>query len=916
MADLISHEAPAHQAKDLPLVLPAKLIGRDKLLGQVYTLLKQTKPVLLYGGSGIGKSAFAATLARAYCELPGGALWLDVNNSSLAELLARIGRAYNIAELARSDNPESLVGLAMATLTQHKPLVVLDGAPDVASTSEFIMRCADRVPVLVVTDSESEISGPWTSHLLGKLEPDAAETLFRQIASSADLTGLEELLAALDNVPLGITVAAGVIATLGVSARDFHQAMPARPGIPASFLALTAAYTKLGNAQQGLLLLLGASPRMGGTGELLSMVGGAPEAALHQVMTPLVQAHLVDKLTRYGITYYRLHPLTHAFATTWLKGRGRLENLQGAMRDAVVRYTEKHSAARNFDALAAEMDNIRAVAAAPTVPAGSADPSSRAGAEQISAALMQAGDFIGARGYVYELLALRKTTIASATAFPAHQIAMQQPLTFEPPPAPVVPAQPEVDEEGDEEDEPLIEDNGSVSDLEFEEAEAEKDEAEAPVSISSTLHAFTSSALESAESFEEDFVEEFDEGADEEEEEPAKVDARPVRPLAELMSDDDSIFDSEAFEGIEDDEFEESESLTSGGEIEELTPLPTDEIERTRLSLVKARQASDRKQQAELLSAIGQLQNQRGLSHEAIASHSEALTVYEDLNDNSGVLRTLELLTVLESQTENYEAAALHAARGARLARELDNEALERRMLILLGDTRLQVGEGGQAIQAFSDALDLARTAGDSRDVGEILLKLGFARLDAGEAREATDSFEEALTLFRTQSRRDKEGEALAALGMASAELERYAEAINFYNSALYIAREVRNRRDEMTQLSNLGFANAQVRDLGQAVLRYRQALHLAFELDDEEEIIDITIELARMFVESPKHIDIAAMLVDAGLSADASDRDLRRMKERIEAERPRIDPNVKIIPVSGTVRDYARNAYVLLDRA
>ncbi|MCK6577302.1 MAG: hypothetical protein L6Q98_04275 [Anaerolineae bacterium] len=910
MADLISHEAPAHQAKDLPLVLPAKLIGRDKLLGQVYTLLKQTKPVLLYGGSGIGKTAFAATLARAYCELPGGALWLDVNNSSLAELLARIGRAYNIAELARSDNPESLVGLAMATLTQHKPLVVLDGAPDVASTSEFIMRCADRVPVLVVTDSESEISGPWTAHLLGKLEPDAAETLFRQIASTADLTGLDELLAALDNIPLGITVAAGVIATLGVSARDFHQAMPARPGIPASFLALTAAYTKLGNAQQGLLLLLGASPRMGGTGELLSMVGGAPEAALHQVMTPLVQARLVDKLTRYGIAYYRLHPLTHAFATTWLKGRGRLENLQGTMRDAIVRYAEKHSAARSFDALAAEMDNIRAVAADQAVTAGSA------GAERIAAALMQAGDFISARGYVYELLALRKTTIASATAFPAHQIAMQQPLTFEPPPAPPVPAQAEVDEEGDEEDEPLIEDIGSVSDLEFEEAEAEKDEEEAPVSISSTLHAFTSSALESAESFEEDFVEEFDEGEDEEDDEPAKVAARPVRPLAELMSDDDSIFDSEAFEGIEDDEFDESESLTPGGEIDELTPLPTDEIERTRLSLVKARQAGDRKQQAELLSAIGQLQTQRGLSHEAIASHSEALTVYEDLNDNSGVLRTLELLTVLESQTENYEAAALHAARGARLARELDNEALERRMLILLGDTRLQVGEGGQAIQAFSDALDLARTAGDSRDVGEILLKLGFARLDAGEAREATDSFEEALTLFRTQSRRDKEGEALAALGMASAELERYAEAINFYNSALYIAREVRNRRDEMTQLSNLGFANAQVRDLGQAVLRYRQALHLAFELDDEEEIIDITIELARMFVESPKHIDIAAMLVDAGLSVDASDRDLRRMKERIETERPRIDPNIKIIPVSGTVRDYARNAYVLLDRA
>ncbi|MBK8020571.1 MAG: hypothetical protein IPK19_03845 [Chloroflexi bacterium] len=924
MADLISHEAPAHQAKDLPLVLPAKLIGREKLLGQAYMLLKQTKPVLVHGPSGIGKTAFAATLASAYCELPGGALWFDVNRSTLAELLARIGRAYGIADLARRDNPEGLLALAMATLTQHKPLVVLDGTLDISATSEFIMRCADRVPVLVVTDT-TDTTGPWTQIALSRLEPESSQTLFRQIAPNAS-GDTESLLALLDNNPFAITIAAGVISTLGTSVQAFQEAMPARPGIPSTLLALTAAYTKLGSAQQGILLLLGASPRMGGTGELLSMVGGAPEAALHQVMTPLVQARLVDKLTRYGITYYRLHPLTHAFATSWLKGRGRLESLQANMWDAVVRYTEKHSAARNFDALAAEMDNIRAVAETRS------DTSNRASAERIAAALIQAGDFITSRGYVYELLALHKTASGPSTAFPAHQIAMQQAL-FDVP-APLAPSTtPAVEEEdADEEDEPLIEEVGLVADTDFdEEEEAEEEEVEVrastPTSISDTLRSFADlDELDEEEDVEDDdesdvvnaieddlMEDDFDE---DEEDEPVKAPAGPRRPLSSILADDDdSIFDSDQFDRVEDDEFDTG-NIAVQEEVEALNPPPTDEVERLRLSLVKARQASDRRQQAELLSAIGQLQTQRGLSNEAIASHSEALTVYEDLNDNSGILRTLELLTVLENQTDNFEAAALHAARGVRLARDLENEALERRMLILLGDTRLQLGDGKQAVQAFSDALDLARTAGDNRDVADILLKLGFSRLDAGEAREAMDGFEEALTLFRTQGRRDKEGEALAALGMASAELERYAEAINFYNSALYIAREVHNPRDEMTQLSNLGFASVQVRDLGQAVLRYRQALHLAFELDDDDEIIDTTIELARLFVESPKHIDIASMLVDAGLAVDPTDRDLRRLKERIETERPGIDPTVRIIQVTGTVRDYASNAYALLERA
>src|SRR5664279_4574739 len=101
MADLISHEAPAHQANALPVMLPqGKLIGRDVILARVYSQLKENKPVLVYGASGIGKTALAATLASAYTELSGGVLWLNMNNTPFPELIARIGRAFNIKDIA------------------------------------------------------------------------------------------------------------------------------------------------------------------------------------------------------------------------------------------------------------------------------------------------------------------------------------------------------------------------------------------------------------------------------------------------------------------------------------------------------------------------------------------------------------------------------------------------------------------------------------------------------------------------------------------------------------------------------------------------------------------------------------------------------------------------------------------------
>jgi hypothetical protein len=57
-------------------------------------------------------------------------------------------------------------------------------------------------------------------------------------------------------------------------------------------------------------------------------------------------------------------------------------------------------------------------------------------------------------------------------------------------------------------------------------------------------------------------------------------------------------------------------------------------------------------------------------------------------------------------------------------------------------------------------------------------------------------------------------------------------------------------------------------------------------------------------------------MLVEAALEVDPNDRDLRRLIERIEDERPVLSENVKQVPVAGTAQDYAANAYALLENA
>src|SRR5258705_37619 len=248
MADIPSHESPAHKAQSLPVMLPGKLSGRDTVLAQVYGQLKTNKPILIYGAAGIGKTALAATLASAYTELPGGALWLNVNDSPLEELIVRVGRAYGVDEITNSETPLGMVGAAASTLTRSKPLIVLDGKHNAQATSQFISRCAEGLPVMLV--SKDPLEG-WPGLQLEQLESAAAIAMLRQLAvldASVSDDDLDELTSILDNIPFAIAIAAGTMRLAKQTPADYLTAfekIPSSAGATPQLLALTIGFRAL-----------------------------------------------------------------------------------------------------------------------------------------------------------------------------------------------------------------------------------------------------------------------------------------------------------------------------------------------------------------------------------------------------------------------------------------------------------------------------------------------------------------------------------------------------------------------------------------------------------------------------------------------------------------------------------------------
>lgn len=864
MTDFTPHEAPARSVQALPVQPPARLIGREVTLTRVYSQLRELKPVLLYGPPGIGKSALAATLASAYTEMEGGALYLTVHNDTVSELIARVGRAYRDEALTEAESPLSNALRAAERLAEDKPLLVLDGLLNPHAVTEFVTRCANAYPMLLV--NESEIEGPWTTQRLGKLEPAAAVAMFKAQAGAQSDSADADIAALADTLgytPFALSVAAGWARANKGAPAAFTALLPKSPSpdVPPSLLALTASFRSLGsgatNALQGLLLVMGATFTGSASAEMMGLVAGAPTEIITGALNQLVQRGLIERSTRYGQPYYRLHEITYTFLQTWLRGSKSLDPLQAKVREAVRVFTRRYADAARAnpgdatagDRLAAEMELILATAQ------WAAQGDDRDLVNQLAGALLSAGAFVSERGYTYDLQLLRRLSASSTTPFPAHAAVAE-------PARPVAPAP------------------GPVSIMDTLAA------AEAPLTIAPA--------------------------AEEDEEEPDAPDLIPLQDDA-----DDEVVPEDATPDDEADVIDDDADEDEPGEAEIESPLPfvddaqaDSETQQHRRAAGLARQAGDRRTQADELASLARTQEREGKDTEAIATASEALALYEELNDTPGMLSALEALARLTVRTENAQAAVLHASRGAALAREFGNAPARMALLAALGDARQLLGESEDALRAYSEALEIALGSADVLAAGQIQLKLGYAQLDAGDASSAMKTWDEALSQFRSQNRRDLEARALGGIGTANGELGRWTEAVGYFGSALHIAREVGDRAEEALQLSNLADAHVQANQLGQAVMRYRQALHLAYEADNDDAVISTVVDLGRLLVESPRHLPIAELLVNDALTRAPHDRDLRRLKERIEDEREALGESVAYKPVAGTARDYAANAY------
>jgi tetratricopeptide (TPR) repeat protein len=397
--------------------LPARLVGRDALVGRAQTLLSEGTNVLLQGFGGMGKSALAATIAANWLDDDNGdVIWLRAGSEdaeTLAEALARPFDEYQA--IANTSGDEKFRALRKLLAKSSATLLVLDNVWDGTALNQIVKATPRKLPVLVSSRQRYALD-----HIIevGRLLPDDALALLNYHAGQTHTDDAAyEVCRQLGYHAFALEVAGKTLKVDQIRPNELltriattpHElAMPedfAEEGRTSITELLTASIFALDDGVRQVFLAFGRlfAPQV--TPELLARCLRQDQDQVTQALTILVRRGLAEREPETDTTaaYYRVHDLAHSYARTIATAEG---DTMHTVIDACRAYAVDH--ATEVAALHANQSNLF----------GAAEAAQQTGDHQSLVTLIEAlsGAFLSMRGHTLRFIQLLEAAISATEA--------------------------------------------------------------------------------------------------------------------------------------------------------------------------------------------------------------------------------------------------------------------------------------------------------------------------------------------------------------------------------------------------------------------------------------------------------------------------------------------------------------------
>jgi len=226
-----------------------------------------------------------------------------------------------------------------------------------------------------------------------------------------------------------------------------------------------------------------------------------------------------------------------------------------------------------------------------------------------------------------------------------------------------------------------------------------------------------------------------------------------------------------------------------------------------KMRLVFERRMEDKTTKAALLKtrlALGRIRSRLGQIEKAREDLAKAGSLAKDCGDGKSEAECLSAMAVLHVGDGKYcTAEELHREAIGIWKEHGDRSGLSFSLNGLGVSLALQ-DRAEEALECYRESLRLAREAGDQRATARALNNLGLESLDIGELEEARKCFHESLEISRQIGATSIVSAALNNLGLIALKENDYQQAGMWYSESLDFNREIGDIQEVIGALNNL----------------------------------------------------------------------------------------------------------------
>ncbi len=273
----------------------------------------------------------------------------------------------------------------------------------------------------------------------------------------------------------------------------------------------------------------------------------------------------------------------------------------------------------------------------------------------------------------------------------------------------------------------------------------------------------------------------------------------------------------------------------------------------------------DRKEQASMLSMIGNVHNVLGDTRRSLDYHKSALQIRRELQDGVGQMLSANNIAGIYSTLGDLQKAIEYQSQSLALSQQASDSRGQAINLNNLAQIFDKLGENEKALVYLEQAYELIKDSWDKNALVAILNGLGAVYERLGENQKALNYYQQSLAVPASTINR-KQPITKHNIGHLYEKLGEREKALDFYQQALSGAKDISDLPTQALTLDSLGNLYAATGDLQKGLDYCRQALALNQEMSNKTGEAAALYSLARLECEQD-NLPVAKELIESSLA-------------------------------------------------